>query len=371
VYADTVFPYGNADAIEINAPPCNTDIPPEISHVFGPHHFEQPFVAEFRNGYIHETGVCLDSDGTVILDALSSRRDRFEQGFRDHPLRLLNLAKEQRRGLSAADRDLDVVCPFIFAPQFKVERPGGGFAGFIRKTLPLLEALEQYEDQTGNQIDILIPKGYPDKAVEALVFMGWDSERILRWVPGTRLRIDRLVVPSARSYQQLKSYRSWTLTRRLDRWYNSVAPSAYHWTRKRARSQLAEKPTQNRYSNKIYISRADASERQITNENELVDELEAYGFESYELASMSLVEQMALFSQADVVVGPHGAGLANITFCSDCLVVEIVGVKNRPTFLMQAQKLGIDYRLVIGQPDSNFTNITTDSSHLFPSNLNN
>jgi len=32
VYADTVFPYGNADAIEINAPPCNTDIPPEISH---------------------------------------------------------------------------------------------------------------------------------------------------------------------------------------------------------------------------------------------------------------------------------------------------------------------------------------------------
>jgi len=349
VYSDCVYPYGNAEAIDIKASPCSTAIPTEISHIFGPHHFEQPFVAEFQDGYIHTTGVTLDSNGTVLLDALGSRRDVFEQKFFQHPLELLQLVNEQHRGIPDSDRELDTVCPLISSPQFELKGRGGGFAGFIRTTLPVLQALEHYKEQTGRSPYVLVPADYRDKQIEALVFMGLDPDRIIRWHPGERIRARHLVVPSTRRCEQLKSYRTWTLTRRLDRWYNSVAPSAYHWTRERGRNRLADIVCPNEYSNKIYISRADATERQIINEGELLAHLETHGFESYKLAELSLVDQMALFSQADIVVGPHGAGLANITFCSDCTVIEIAGVKNRPTFLMQAKKLDLDYRLIVGK----------------------
>jgi len=348
VYADNLLSYGNAEAIEIKAPPCNTQIPPEISHIFGPHHFEQPFVAEFTDGYIHETGVSLDSDGTILLDAIGSRRDQFEEAFRNRPLELLQIAKEQREGLPTADRTLEAVSPCINAPQFERKEPSGGFAGFVRSTLAIIEALEYYEQQTGITPKILVPTNYRNRKIEAFCYLGWNRDDIVRWKPGERIRVQRLVIPSSRQYEQLKPYHWMKRNGKFNRWYKSVSPSALHWTRKRVRDRVSNQ-YQSAFPEHIYISRNDASKRQVINEDELVDQLRGYGFESFELTNLSMVDQIILFSQADTVIGPHGAGLGNTVFCSDCTVIELAGVKNKPTFLMQAQKLDLDYRLVIGK----------------------
>ena len=43
--------------------------------------------------------------------------------------------------------------------------------------------------------------------------------------------------------------------------------------------------------------------------------LSPYGFQTYCLESLTVEEQLRLFSESSVVVGPHGAGFANIVAC--------------------------------------------------------
>ncbi|MFC0213915.1 DUF563 domain-containing protein [Paenibacillus chartarius] len=69
-----------------------------------------------------------------------------------------------------------------------------------------------------------------------------------------------------------------------------------------------------RRSKSIYISRGDAAYRRIANEHEVIGVLQRFGFEVYTLGALTLKEQIQLFASAEMIVAPHGAGLANLTF---------------------------------------------------------
>jgi capsular polysaccharide biosynthesis protein len=61
---------------------------------------------------------------------------------------------------------------------------------------------------------------------------------------------------------------------------------------------------------RIYISRDKG--RRMLNENELIPGLRDRGFQILRLEDYSVREQIHLFAHAEIVVGPHGAGHANI-----------------------------------------------------------
>jgi capsular polysaccharide biosynthesis protein len=67
---------------------------------------------------------------------------------------------------------------------------------------------------------------------------------------------------------------------------------------------------------KIFISRKDSPIRNIINEDEIFSLLEPYGFVRYELSKLSVVDQIHLFNQAEIIVSPQGTGLANSIFCN-------------------------------------------------------
>ncbi|MEI7861876.1 MAG: glycosyltransferase family 61 protein, partial [Planctomycetota bacterium] len=62
-------------------------------------------------------------------------------------------------------------------------------------------------------------------------------------------------------------------------------------------------------SRRIFITRAGRRARAVANERELLRSLKPLGFERVWLEAMPLLKQVALFQQAECVVGPHGAGL--------------------------------------------------------------
>lgn len=75
---------------------------------------------------------------------------------------------------------------------------------------------------------------------------------------------------------------------------------------------------------RIWISRMDSSRRSISNEQEVIDFVEPFGFISVKLSSLSVLEQATLFNQSEVVIAPHGAGLTNLVFCKPgTKVIEI------------------------------------------------
>jgi len=75
----------------------------------------------------------------------------------------------------------------------------------------------------------------------------------------------------------------------------------------------------------VYISRKKAKWRNVINEQEVVEFLFSLGFDIISMESLSFEEQVRLMSEAIVLVGPHGAGLANMVFSPKGLtIVEFV-----------------------------------------------
>jgi len=75
---------------------------------------------------------------------------------------------------------------------------------------------------------------------------------------------------------------------------------------------------------RIFISRSKAGYRRISNESDLFESLSKLGFISVRLEDMSIFEQATLFNNADIIVGPHGAGWTNLIFCKpNTKIIEI------------------------------------------------
>ncbi len=78
------------------------------------------------------------------------------------------------------------------------------------------------------------------------------------------------------------------------------------------------------YAARIYLSSARASERRVINESEVVELLERYGFQTVFLEEMPVVEQVGLFAKAEIIVAPHGSGMANLAFCKpNTTIIEL------------------------------------------------
>lgn len=69
-----------------------------------------------------------------------------------------------------------------------------------------------------------------------------------------------------------------------------------------------------RPARRVFLSRADASSRRLVNEHELLPILRRYGFEYLVIGDMSFDKQVKLFSEVDVLVAVHGAGMTNMVF---------------------------------------------------------
>jgi hypothetical protein len=113
-----------------------------------------------------------------------------------------------------------------------------------------------------------------------------------------------LVVPSAPSTSGV-----------MPRW-------ACDWLRSRLGSNLGPSNTGRR----LYVSRAKVGTGMIDNEDSVRACLEKRDFTTVNCEDLPMKEQIALFSQAEVVLGPHGAGLSNVLFApSNCTLIELFG----------------------------------------------
>jgi capsular polysaccharide biosynthesis protein len=102
---------------------------------------------------------------------------------------------------------------------------------------------------------------------------------------------------------------------------------------------------------RLYISRSGARYRHVRNEEEVVALLERHGFTRIHCEEYSVAEQVRLFASAEVIVAPHGAGLANIVFCRPgTKVIEFFSPHwVRQTYWMISCHCDLDYYYLIGR----------------------
>jgi hypothetical protein len=101
---------------------------------------------------------------------------------------------------------------------------------------------------------------------------------------------------------------------------------------------------------RLYVNRRDTKIRRVLNEDALESALANRGFRSVSAADFDFQEKMDLYSSAEIIVAPHGSGLANIAFCSPGThIVEIDGHHwSNPWFGDVARAMDLPYTVVRG-----------------------
>ena len=103
----------------------------------------------------------------------------------------------------------------------------------------------------------------------------------------------------------------------------------------------------------LYVSRRKARKRRLVNEQALEDELSSVGFSIVHPEDTPFKDQIALFSKAQFIVAPHGAGLSNIVWADPpCRVLEIFpsDIFN-DCYARLAVSLGLGYDYLVSEAD--------------------
>lgn len=84
--------------------------------------------------------------------------------------------------------------------------------------------------------------------------------------------------------------------------------------------------------------------------------MQPYGFTTIHLEDLSVSEAAHLLVQAEMVIAPHGAGLANMVFCRPgALLLECYGWHISQEYWITAQTMGLDYyNLACPGPDGRY-----------------
>lgn len=134
------------------------------------------------------------------------------------------------------------------------------------------------------------------------------------------------------------------------RWAPLCGSYFYPWVVEYTKNRLLpciENKSFKNVSEKIFISRKDAKIRNMTNEDEIFQLFEKYGFVRYNLAHMSLLEQIALFHHAKIIVAAHGTGLANLIFCKPhTKIIEIFQARSDCCFYYLSQLMELDHHCI-------------------------
>lgn len=161
------------------------------------------------------------------------------------------------------------------------------------------------------------------------------------------MRVNRLVVPSLRRQTEFTDYNKGFM----------FSPSAYKWLSSSLRDSVN---TEISSSNRIYISREKAAQRRVVNRNEVLAVLDEYGFEPYVLEDLSFKRQVALLSDADAIVGPSGAGMVNMMYADDPIVITLFGSPVNACYPVMAESLGFDTGILLNQPRGLDMQVDTD-----------
>lgn len=118
---------------------------------------------------------------------------------------------------------------------------------------------------------------------------------------------------------------------------------------------------------RIWVSRALANKRKITNEEELKPLLDSHGFEVVRLENYSFSEQVRLFRNTSIIAGLHGAGLTNMLFMpsgADVIEVRRKGDTHSNCYYSMASSLNLNYYYLLA--DSLSDDLHADDCVLSP-----
>lgn len=206
-------------------------------------------------------------------------------------------ADHEYAAMAVPDIAMTVETPCLFV---------GGDANYAHWLYRYLMRLAALDDRTElADLPIMVGEDIRPYQTDALALTGFGKNDLITVPRNSAVRCRRIHVPIC----------LWSTQDRMKYGLN--------WLRDRVLENVGK--TAALPNRRIFVSRRDAPSRYMTNEDEAIDALSPIGIERVELSGLSFTEQVKLFAESELVVAPHGAGLANMIFAPrTCGVVELV-----------------------------------------------
>ena len=309
--------FGFEESIVPNKPNIIGEIPEAIQITSAAYAIDKSFVLEIEDAQlVGSAAVGFDRDGNIIaettLPPLGNLSPRLNGSI---PIDSLFIKKLPR----LETQQLDTACSLV-------NHWSKSYYHWFLDCLTRIEGLEYYQEQKSCKPVLIIDSNPTSWQIESLQLLGYSADDYIQW-DQRKITVKKLVVPAFRQPG------------------NWVSPSALNWLRQRLFSNLSTIENHaHSFSPRIYISRSQASGRQVINEDEVIKVLSPLGFVSYSLENMSFVEQIRLFLSAEIIIGPHGAGFTNIIFSrKKPIVVELVTPWVSPHYFLISTILDFPY----------------------------
>lgn len=265
-----------------------------LRHHLEPQIIPQPYMLEVENALV--------SNFTVAEIAHPNRVpiEIFPETMRSREhIHFMDKTKRQRQSLirQHRDRPADHECGYLF-----------GSIGWQNYYHTMIDHAVRYAEfkaarQIPDEAAIILPQTPKPYQEAFLDLLGIPPER--RVVADTKcVKLSRLLLPSMRRHGR------------------AISQTGIKEFRKLALSCLPHPPK--KPSRRIYLSRKDTKARRILNEPQLEALLKEHKFETVQTEKLNLTQQIELFSEAETIVGPHGASFANIIFATAPRVIEFL-----------------------------------------------
>lgn len=212
---------------------------------------------------------------------------------------------------------------------------------WLIECLPRLQLIKHLDPA----IPLLVDDELPPQLLEALDLLNTDKREIIRLKRYHRYLVKKLYYPSALSiihdnYTQPAYDKDAIYSRKAINFIKNTVLQKLN----------IQNPPPWR---KIFLSRKNARYRQLLNTMEIEDYLSTQGFEIVFPEHLSFYAQVQLFSQANLIIGQSGAGMANIIFapknCKILMLYNNVPQINLHLFSDVATAVEADLTFLIGK----------------------
>lgn len=214
----------------------------------------------------------------------------------------------------------------------------GNYAHWLTETLPklpLLDSCGQFSD-----LPLLVDDGLHPNIYESIHLLNRNHRGIIkvkRWEP---LLLDRLVTVSQPGYER---YIPHDISSKAQPAYvNIFSRTALRLLRDTARLPIGGFSQQ--HPRRIYLSRNEKSGnlRQIENSSEIESTMGTYGVEVIRPDTMTFLGQVAACINAETLVGPIGASMANMIFAPPgCKVIVLAPYYDEASYFYYSNLAGV------------------------------
>ena len=327
----SVYQFGTNESYNFDRPRHTGEFPTVIERQVGERTVPSSFVVEATDATVIGPSALVDASGYLLLESALGEYERLI----DASVRALlsgQLPFETRFQHTNVTGYDDPI--FLLTGPWSTE-----YYHWITDYLIQVFAIEAYRERVGRDPLVLVPSNPPAWIRDSLSFAGIDDNRILEWAGG-RTTFSSVAVGGSH-YHTISARES-----------HAPSPTMIAQLGDRIRAAVPEvKADVADQAKRLYVSRADATDRRVRNENALMKVLDDYGFERIVPGKKSFAEQVQLFSEAEIVLGPHGAGLTNIVFATETVLIELFGSYRNACFFVLAKEINHDYACVTCRPE--------------------